>query len=142
MRLVVLDVVAHDAHLRCDDSAPRRARHWVAEILEMQPAQDPPWRLCLADDLVLCASELVSASLLASCTMISLQLTADPGYLRMSLVDDCRISSDENDPVMHAQRFALELIGRISDGSGMRRVPGGREVWAVFLEGTTADLPV
>lgn len=141
-RLVVSDVVVHDAYLRCDDSAPRRARSWVAEILQMRPAHEPPPRLFLGDDLALCVSELVSASLLASCSTISLRLSVERDHVRVSLVDDCRISGDAHDPLMHAQRFALEIIERISDGSGMRPVPGGREVWAIFLDGTTANLPV
>jgi anti-sigma regulatory factor (Ser/Thr protein kinase) len=71
----------------CDPTAPLRVRAWARQELDAAeigaPISDP-----LAEDVILCISELVTNALQASCDEVTVDLTIDPGRVRVSVIDD------------------------------------------------------
>ncbi|HET6911475.1 MAG TPA: ATP-binding protein [Mycobacteriales bacterium] len=131
----------HSQQLACNDSAPRMARAWVRLILARTRTPDGYARDGLAHDMVLCASELVTSSLIANSTTMTLSLSADPGRFRLSLLDDRPILS-ENDARMHVQSMGFRLIQTSSDACGIAYTDLGRELWALFRESESGDRPL
>ena len=122
----------HRHHLACNDSAPRLARAWVTEHLHDLVTADTRWRANITADAVLCVSELVTDSLIASSTALSLCLAIEPDWFRLSVLDDGPIITDELDPTLRAQQIGFKLIDAIADHWGIDPAPPGRELWAVF----------
>lgn len=89
----------------------------------------------LSFDLVLCASELVNLSLLANSTAMTVWLLVEPGVFRLSLIDDCPILTDREDPAFHAQAMGLLMIKATADSFGIDASGLGRELWTRFEPG-------
>lgn len=122
----------HRHHLACNDSAPRLARAWVTEHLHDLVTADTRWRANITADAVLCVSELVTASLIANSTAMTLHIDTGPDAFRLSLVDDCPVTTDEGDARLRAQLIGFRVIDALADGWGIKPAPGGREVWTEF----------
>lgn len=123
----------------CDDHAPRLARGWAADIVRGVTPPDGFWLHDLVHDVVLCASELVTNSLINNSTAMTVRISVEPGVLRLSLVDDCPILSDRRDSRFHAQGMGLRLIQAASASSGITPLGVGREQWVLFRAGMADD---
>jgi len=129
----------HTQSLDCDNGAPRRARLWAGEIVGDIVAHGEKWRESVKADAVLCASEFVTAALIAGSTTMSLQLLSGGGFFRISLVDDGSSTADRFDPSSRAQMMGLRLVEALADRWGVTPTSGGREMWATFLGAAAAD---
>lgn len=118
--------------LSSDNAAPRRARAWVAAVLAEFLTSDDGWPDHMLTDAVLCVSELVTASLIANSTAMTLHIDTGPDAFRLSLVDDCPVTTDEGDARLRAQLIGFRVIDALADGWGIKPAPGGREVWTEF----------
>ena len=118
--------------LPCDHSAPRLARAWVHRNLAGVSPPDGFWRDDIVHDMVLCASELVTNSLIANSTVMTMRLLVEPGLFRLSLVDDGPVLTDSEDPRLHAQAMGFWLIEASSESSGITLAGLERELWALF----------
>jgi hypothetical protein len=118
----------HSRKFRCDRTAPRRARGWVASIIEPGRLSD-----ALHDDatydVLLCVSELVTMSLIGKCSELTLQLRVDPSGLRVSLVDDSPYTENHADPGIRAQLVGFQVIDALVHRWGIEPTPDGRELW-------------
>lgn len=123
----------HSQQLTCDDHAPRLARAWVRLMLLRTRPPDGFSRDGIVHDIVLCASELVTSSLIAHSTTMTLSLSAEPGRFRLSLLDDSPILT-ENDARLHVQGMGFRSIEASSDACGIAPTDLGRELWALFRE--------
>jgi hypothetical protein len=124
--------------------AARLARAWVREVLpDMIAADGTPDSPFLAD-VTLCASELVTASLVAQSTTMTLRLWRDGDSVRLSLTDDGIAVDDEEDAAAHAQQLGFRMIDAIVERWGIDAVDGGRELWVVLpvAAGTVQNGPV
>lgn len=115
--------------------APRMARAWVKDVLQTVSSPDRRWPDGIVHDIVLCASELVTLSLIAQSTAFTMRLLVDPGVIRLSLRDDCAILTDSDDSAFHAQSMGLQVIEGCSDSFGFTASGPGRELWAQFRAG-------
>jgi len=132
----------HLQELSCDHSAPRLARAWVRLVLEDVEPSNGPWPGDVVPDVVMCASELVTTSLIASSTAMTLRLSAEPDLVRLSLVDDSPILTNTGDDSrLHVQNLSFRLIEAYSSACGINPEGHGRELWALFRkrEPTTVD---
>lgn len=127
----------HTQLLDCDNGAPRRARLWTGDMVGDILAHGERWRADVLADAVQCASELVTAALIAGSTTMSLQLLSGSGFFRMSVVDDS--VTDRFDPGLRAQMMGLRLVEALADRWGIAPASGGREIWAVFLVAPSAE---
>jgi len=125
--------------LACDHRAPRLARAWVAGILQEVTAPDGFWRDDIVHDVVLCASELVTNSLIINSTAMTVRLLIEPGVFRLSLVDDGPILSDSGDSRLRAQAMGFRLIEACSESSGITPAGLDREQWVLFRAGKRTD---
>ena len=122
----------HVQQLASGVGAPRMARAWVKDVLRTVSSPDRFSPNGIVDDLMLCASELVTLSLIAHSTAITLRMLVDPGVIRLSLLDDCAILTDSDDAAFHAQSMGLQVIEASSDSFGITASGQGRELWAQF----------
>lgn len=128
----------HIQPMNCDDGAPRRARLWAGEIVHNIVAHGEKWREGVETDAVMCASELVTAALVAGSTTMTLRLLSGAGFFRISLVDDSSALRDRFDPAQRAQMMGLRLVETVADRWGIAPSSDGREIWAMFLVGAAA----
>lgn len=112
--------------LSCDDSAPRRARAWVAELLH----SDGTWDDDLLHDVVLCASELVTSALIARSSTMTVRLLIDGPLVRLSLLDDGVMPDDRDDAALRVQWMGFRLVAAVADRWGIDATETGRELWA------------
>ena len=131
----------HSHQLICDDSAPRLARAWVRLMLLRVRPPDGFSRGGIVQDVVLCASELVTSSMIANSTAMTLRLSTEPGLFRLSLLDDSPILTNSGDSRLHVQSMSFRLIEASSDASGISPASPGRELWALFREDEPAETP-
>jgi hypothetical protein len=122
----------HTQLLDCDDGAPRRARLWTGDIVGGIVGHSERWRADVVADAVQCASELVTAALIAGSTTMTLRLLSGSGFFRMSLVDDS--ATDRFDPGLRAQMMGLRLVEALADRWGIAPASDGREIWAMFTQ--------
>lgn len=106
--------------------SPRQARSWVARQLS-------GWHLDeLADDLRLCASELVTNVVLHARTPAVLTLCVADGVLEMSVGDANRRSPRprvrHDDPLSESGR-GMSLVDQLADEWGFSERAGGKDVW-------------
>lgn len=116
----------HSQALSCDDSAPRRARAWVAELMR----SDGQWEEDILHDVVLCASELVTSALIAHSTTMTVRLFVDDEVVRLSLLDDGVMLDDRDDPALRVQWMGFRLVDAVADRWGIDATETGRELWA------------
>lgn len=112
--------------LSCDDSAPRRARAWVAELMH----SDGRWDDDVLHDVVLCASELVTSALIARSSTMTLRLFIDDQVVRLSLVDDGEMPDDRDDAALRVQWMGFRLVAAVADRWGIDTTETGRALWA------------
>lgn len=122
----------HSLQLTAGVGAPRMARAWVNDVLRTIGSPDRPWPDDAVYDLVLCASELVTLSLISRSAAMTLRLQVDCGVIRLSLIDDCPILTDSQDSAFHAQTLGLQVIEGCSQTSGVTTAGRCRELWAQF----------
>ncbi|HET6877485.1 MAG TPA: ATP-binding protein [Jatrophihabitans sp.] len=118
----------HSRALSCDDSAPRRARAWVAELMRASGR----WGDDTVHDAILCASELVTSALVAHSTTMVVRLLIDDAGLRLSLVDDGELPDDQDDPAQRVQWMGFRLVDAVADRWGIDATSSGRELWVEF----------
>lgn len=85
-------------------------------------------------DVLLCASELVNAALLAGSEQMILSLTADAHLVRITLEADTPVPNGR-DPVALAQRQCFHIVERLARRWGLDPTPAGRVGWAEFQYG-------
>jgi hypothetical protein len=112
--------------------AARLARAWVREVLPDMIAVDGAPDSPFLADVTLCASELVTASLVAQSTTMTLRMWRDGNSVRLSLTDDGMAVDDEQGPAAHAQQLGFRMIDAIVEHWGIDAVDGGRELWVVL----------
>lgn len=112
--------------------APRRARAWVRETLPTITATHAGITPPVLADAALCVSELVTASLLARSTTMTLQLAWDHDVVRLSLFDDCVATDDEQEAITHAQQLGFRMIDAIVVRWGIDITDTGRELWVAL----------
>src|SRR5689334_15776558 len=118
-------------HLAGGTGAPRRARAWVRETLPTIVTVRHDLAPSVLADAALCVSELVTASLLAQSTTMTLRLLVDHEAVRLSLFDDC-VTADQPESVTHAQQLGFRMIDAIVDQWGIDASDGGRELWVAL----------
>jgi hypothetical protein len=118
-------------HLAGGTGAPRRARAWVRETLPTIVTVKHDLAPSVLADAALCVSELVTASLLAQSTTMTLRLLRDQQAVRLSLFDDC-VTADQPESVAHAQQLGFRMIDAIVDRWGIDTSDGGRELWVAL----------
>lgn len=116
----------YSQRLSCDDSAPRRARAWVADLLQSTGTCNDD----VLHDIVLCASELVTAALIAHSTTMTVRLFIDDQVVRLSLFDDGVMPDDRDDPALRVQWMGFRLVEAVADRWGIEATGTGRELWA------------
>lgn len=121
-------------HLAGGTGAPRRARAWVRETLPTIVTAQHDLAPSVIADAALCVSELVTASLLAQSTTMTLRLLRDQRSVRLSLFDDC-VTADEQDSVARAQLLGFRMIDAIVDRWGIDVSDCGRELWVALRIG-------
>lgn len=122
----------HSQALSCDDSAPRRARAWVAELMRANGHADDETTI---HDLVLCASELVTSALIAHSTTMTVQLVIEDATVRLSLLDDGVMPDNRDDPALRVQWMGFRLVDAVADRWGIDATASGRELWAELRAG-------
>ncbi|HEY2296164.1 MAG TPA: ATP-binding protein [Jatrophihabitans sp.] len=100
----------------------------LPNMIAVDGAPDSPF---LAD-VTLCASELVTASLVAQSRTMTLRLWREENTVRLSLTDDGIAVDDEEGPAAHAQQLGFRMIDAIVERWGIDAVDGGRELWVVL----------
>jgi hypothetical protein len=132
-------------HLVSQVGAARLARAWVREVLPGMITIDAGAASPFVTDVTLCASELVTASLVAQSTTMTLRLWREGDSVRLSLTDDGIAVEDEEGSAAHAQQLGFRMIDAIVERWGIEHVAGGgRELWVVLPvgAGTVPNRPV
>lgn len=113
----------------CDRHAAHRARRWVRQQELHDHVADRPGCEHLLDDVVLCASELVSNAVAAGCASASLGLDVAPDRIRVSLVDDAPATTADrlwDSPADVSRRRLIEAVGA---RWGVDRASSCQETW-------------
>lgn len=116
--------------LICDPTAPHQARTWAQRQLASAPAAAsiPPG---LADDVLLCISELVTNALQARCDHATLDLAISSGRVRIVVTDNGRgwptpQHPGPNDP----SGRGLMIISALAQRWGVEPSDASKTVWA------------
>jgi hypothetical protein len=113
-----------------DRWSPRRARDRVYESL-----QGAPLAAVLTDedeyDLLLSASEMVNAGLLAGARRMTLELTLDDRRIRIAVLDDTPVAAG-NSPSDRAQRECLRVVASVAHQWRTEPTSTGRTTLADF----------
>ena len=88
----------HSRVLVVGNGAPRRARIWAATVMREVVPPDGVGRENIAEDVLLCMSELVTDTLLANSRSATLRLRIGPGIIRLSVTDDAPRLANSRDP--------------------------------------------
>ena len=131
--------VATDHEYLVGPGAPRRARAWAARVLSAVVPPDGVRRANLAEDVMLCVSELVTDTLLANSSRATVRLRVAPGIVRLSVTDDAPRLADSQDPVLYAQLIGWGMVRALSQACGIENYDTGRELWVIFRD--TAAVP-
>src|SRR3954451_7002193 len=116
--------------LRCELSAPLRARRWTAECLRGQLG-DAADAGGLLDDTLLCVSELVTNAVAAGCSTMTLQVSVDDHVVRVSVLDDAPGLPVPQQPRPDDRSGrGLRLVEALSRRWGVDPAASGKEVWA------------
>lgn len=129
----------HSQILVVGQGAPRLARAWAARVLSAVVPPDGVRRENVAEDVMLCVSELVTDTLLANSSRATVRLRVDPGIVRLSVTDDAPRLADSRDPVLYAQLIGWGMVRALSQACGIENYDTGRELWVVFRD--TSPIP-
>lgn len=130
----------HSRVLLLGHGAPRRARIWAGAVLDEVVPPDGVRRENVAEDVMLCVSELVTDALLASSKSATVRLRVAPGIIRLSVTDDAPMLADARDPVLYAQLIGWGMVRALSQGCGIENYDTGRELWVVFRDTRAATV--
>jgi anti-sigma regulatory factor (Ser/Thr protein kinase) len=108
-----------------DPGAPRRARRFVAQVLDDWGYQS------LIDDAMVVASELATNAVMHAHSSFTLSLAAGREVVRISIRDASVLppARRESPPLASSGR-GLGLVAGIATAWGTEAVPGGKVVWA------------
>jgi hypothetical protein len=129
----------HSQVLVVGQGAPRVARVWAATVLRAVVPPDGVRRKNVAEDVMLCISELVTDTLLANSKSATVRLRVGPGIIRLSVTDDAPRLADSQDPVLYAQLIGWGMVRALSQGCGIENYDTGRELWVIFRD--TSSMP-
>lgn len=88
----------------------------------------------IAEDVLLCISELVTDAVLANSRSATIRLRIGPGIIRLSVSDDAPRLADSRDPVLYAQLIGWGMVRALSQDSGIENRETGRELWVTFRD--------
>jgi|tagenome__1003787_1003787.scaffolds.fasta_scaffold20452538_1 serine/threonine-protein kinase RsbW len=116
--------------LRCELSAPQKARRWTAACLRARLGDDADAG-GLLDDALLCVSELVTNAVAAGCSILTLHLSVDDHVVRVSVLDDAPGLPVPKHPRPHDRSGrGLRMVEALSRRWGVDPAASGKEVWA------------
>jgi signal transduction histidine kinase len=116
--------------LICDPTAPQQARAWAQGQLTSAPAAAtiPD---ALAEDVLLCISELVTNALQASCDTATLGLAITSGRVRVVVTDNGQGWPTPQQPgPSDPSGRGLLIISAIADRWGVEPAHASKTVWA------------
>lgn len=116
--------------LHCDPTAPHQARTWAQQQLDSAPAADTI-PATLAEDVLLCISELVTNALQASCDFATIEIAVDTGRVRVVVTDNgtgwpTPQRPGPSDPTGRG----LMIISALADRWGVESLAASKTVWA------------
>jgi anti-sigma regulatory factor (Ser/Thr protein kinase) len=120
------------AELAGDVHAPARARRLAAEFLADHAPRPARERSAGSDDVATVISELVTNSVRAGASTISVQLSVEGARMHIEVIDEVagwpRVRAvSPDDP----SGRGLQLVAALAESWGVSRVPGGGKlVWA------------
>jgi hypothetical protein len=126
--------VASEHEYLVGQGAPRLARAWAARVLSAVVPPEGVRRANVAEDVMLCVSELVTDTLLANSSRATVRLRVAPGIVRLSVTDDARRLADSQDPVLYAQLIGWGMVRALSQACGIENYDTGRELWVIFRD--------
>src|SRR3954451_5524680 len=116
--------------LRCELSAPQKARRWTAACLRARLGDDADAG-GLLDDALLCVSELVTNAVAAGCSIMTLRLRVDDHVVRVSVLDDAPGHPGPQQARPHDRSGrGWRLVEALSRRWGVDPAARAEEVWA------------
>jgi hypothetical protein len=110
---------------RMTRSAPRAARHFVADTLAQWGS--PPAESALAVDAAIVATELATNAVVHACSDFTIAVSRPPGVLRIAVRDTVPVGA----PLRAALGHGLGVVSTVATRWGTEELAaGGKEVWA------------
>jgi anti-sigma regulatory factor (Ser/Thr protein kinase) len=116
--------------LICDPTAPQQARAWAQGQLAVAPAA-ATIPAALADDVLLCVSELVTNAVQACCDEATVDLAISSGRVRVVVTDNGHGWPTPQSPApSDPSGRGLMIIAAIADRWGVEPTHASKTVWA------------